>query len=82
MIWNQLYHSFYFLCSKKSVSDNALRTVATETQKLRTKLEAIGHELTPKFEANLKQINDAVVKSAQDLKTQAENTINSITKKN
>ncbi|XP_031617527.1 uncharacterized protein LOC116337255 [Contarinia nasturtii] len=66
----------------QSVGENALRTIADESEKLRSRLQAAGHEITPQIEQNLKKINEAVIKSAQDFKTQAESTLNSISKKN
>lgn len=70
-----------FFC-QQAVADRALRTVAEESQKLRTRLEAEGKQFTPKIEATIKQVNEAVVKTAQDLKTQAEAALNTISKKN
>lgn len=70
-----------FFCSK-DVADRALRTVAEESEKLKTRLEAEGKQFTPKIQATIKQVNEAIVKTAKDFKTQAEATLNTITKKN
>lgn len=59
-----------------------MRTVVEETNKLRNRLEAEGQQLTPKIEATLKQVYESAVKTAEDFKTQAENAVNAIAKKN
>lgn len=66
----------------QEVAERSLRTVVDETQKLRTRLQAEGQQISPKIEETLKAVYDSSVKTAQDFKTQAESAINSIQKKN
>lgn len=73
--------SNFFFCSK-GVADRALSTVAEETEKLRTRLEAEGKQFTPKIQATIDQVKEVVVKTANDFKTQAEAALNTISKKN
>lgn len=70
----------FFSFELKEYGEKTVKTVLEESKKLRDKLQAEGTKITPQLEAALKNVYDSAVKTANDLKVQAENAINTAKK--
>lgn len=59
-----------------------MNTIISESKKLQDKLDAERVKLAPKLEAAIKNVYDSALKTANELRVQAETAMNSLSKKN
>lgn len=65
----------------QETANSTLRTVVESTQKFREDLQKEGQEITPKLQDALKAIYDSSLKTVDELKTAAQNSLNTIQNK-
>lgn len=65
----------------QETANSTLRTVVESTQKFRADLQKEGQEITPKLQEALKAIYDSSLKTVDELKSAAQNTLTTMQNK-